>query len=112
MHICVDPVSAPHITVTGTEHISSFNLMTTPPTTSPQCFNKYNLVVRQDGRVVVNEIIAAVTLDNRTVDLIRDNIIHIPIVTCMYMYTFQLTPISGGISSGEQHGNPNLRGMC
>ena len=106
----IDPVSAPNISATGTAGTSSFNLRTTPPTTSPQCFNEYYLVVRQNGSVAVNATIAKDTLDNRNVDL--HNIIDIPIITCMYNYTFELTPVNGKLSSGEQHGDPNLQGTC
>ena len=67
-------------------------------------------MVRQDGEVVVNETVAKETMDNRTVNV--RNIVNIPIITCMYTYTFELTPVYGKFSSGEQHGNPNLRGMC
>ena len=82
----LDPVSAPSITATGTQDTSSFNLMTTPPTTSPQCFTHYYLVVRQHGEVVANETVAKETMDNRIVNL-RD-IVNIAIITCMYNYTF------------------------
>ena len=84
--------------------------MTTPPTTSPKCFTHYYVVVRQHGEVVANETVAKETMDNRIVNL-RD-IVNIAIITCMYNYTFELTPVYGKFSSGEQRGNPNLRGMC
>ena len=67
-------------------------------------------MVRQDGRVVVNATMAKDILDNRNVDL--RNIINIPIITCMYNYTFELTPVNGIFSSGEQRGDPNLQGTC
>ena len=102
-------VSAPSINAIGTEDISSFNLMTTPPTMSPQCFTNYYLVVRQGSEVVANVTVAKQNLDYRTVD-VRE-IINITIITCMYTYTFELTPVTGKISSGDQRGNPNLRGM-
>ena len=58
---------------------------------------------------MANVTVAKQNLDYRTVD-VRD-IINIPIITCMYTYTFELTPVTGKFSSGDQHGNPNLRGM-
>ena len=89
--------------------LSIVYLMTTPPTTSPQCFTHYYLVVRQDSEVVVNEAVAKGAMDNRTVNL-RD-ILNIPIITCMYTYTLKLTPVYGKFSSGKLRGNPNLRGI-
>ena len=49
-------------------------------------------------------------VNNGNIDLktiIGDNL---AVSTCQYKYSFELTPIGGNESSGEQVGNPNLNG--
>ena len=37
---------------------------------------------------------------------------NLAVSTCQYKYSFELTPVGGNESSGEQDGNPNLNGMA
>ena len=36
---------------------------------------------------------------------------NLAVSTCQYKYSFELTPVGGNESSGEQEGNPNLNGI-
>jgi len=112
VYLHLDPVSAPGISATGVEDMTSFTLMVTPPATSPQCVRKYTLVVRQEGVVIANSTFMANYLDsNNTIGLKHVIGSDASINTCKYSYTFELTPVNGQFSSGVIRGNPNLGGM-
>ena len=36
---------------------------------------------------------------------------NLTVTTCQYKYSFELTPVGGKESSGEQDGDPNLNGI-
>ena len=36
---------------------------------------------------------------------------NLAVSTCQYNYSFELTPVGGNESRGEQEGNPNLNGI-
>ena len=72
---------------------------------------EYNLVVRQEGVVVSNNTFMRSSLqDDRFMDLMAiDN--SLTVRTCLYTYTFELTPVGGSMSSGILPGDPNFNGM-
>ena len=92
-------------TATSNKNYSSFNINVK----SGDCVKEYQLVVRQNGQVIHKGSILGSSLQNNRIDLkyLNDSLDVNP---CQYKYTFMLTPI-GGISSGEQIGNPNFDGM-
>ena len=50
------------------------------------------------------------SLLNGNIDLKAITGDNLAVSTCQYKYSFQLTPVGGNESSGEQTGNPNLKG--
>ena len=51
------------------------------------------------------------SLLNGNIDLKTITGDNLAVSTCQYKYSFELTPVGGNESSGEQEGDPNLYGM-
>ena len=104
------PPSAPGITAVGSLDLSSFTLTVTPPVTSPGCVSLYSLTVRQDGDIVFTGSFVNDSLLNGNINLKTITGDNLAVSTCQYKYSIELTPAGGHESSGEQAGNPNLKG--
>ena len=70
----------------------------------------YSLTVRQDGDIVFTGSIVNDSLLNGNIYLNTITGDNLAVSTCQYKYSFELTPVGGNESSGEQEGNPNLNG--
>ena len=70
----------------------------------------YGITVRQDGVVVFTGSFRNDSLLNGNIDLKTITGDNLAVSTCQYKYSFELTPVGGNESSGEQEGNPNLKG--
>ena len=107
MHVYTGAPSAPSISDTGNTKFSSFNLTISYSTTSGICVQKYKLVVRQEGVVVLNNTFMRSSLqDNGFIDLmVTDN--SLTVRTSQYNYTSEVTPVGNSISSSAQPG-----GLC
>ena len=110
MLLHLGPPSAPGITAVGSLDLSSFTLTVTPPVTSPGCVSLYSLTVRQDGDIVFTGSFRNDSLLNGNIDLKTITGDNLAVSSCQYKYSFQLTPVGGNESSGEQEGNLNLNG--
>ena len=72
----------------------------------------YSLTVRRDGVAVFAGSFGNGNLLNGNIDLKTITGDNLAVSTCQYKYSFQLTPVGGNESSGEQDGNPNLNGKA
>jgi len=111
-YLCIDPPSAPTVSVTGINTFNNFNLTIGSPSVSASCVMEYYLVLTrvQDGVTIFNGTFPTSMLVNGSIDLLTIDS-SIQVLTCNCTHTFELTPVGGSKSSGIQTGDPNFDGM-
>ena len=99
----------PSITAIGIKSLTSFTIIFGHPLISEICIKSYNIKIDQDGYEILNTSISRSQLHQDTlIDLYE--LIGVPVITCRYKCTFQITTDYGAVLSKKVIGNPNFKG--